>query len=160
MTTYTCRAIIVGAWVVFPWVVGCDGGVLSGEEKKLIPQQQLGSSDIPVPAGFEMDQGSSEDRSAGGTRMVRHVYLGKKDGQLVRAFYRDQMPLTKWTLTLDEMRQGQVVMQFEKELETCDINISEVGRGWTSKTKLRIEVTPRARGARPAKSVQDSKLKS
>jgi hypothetical protein len=149
---YQCRAIVVAAGIMLPGLIGCQDTFWNGETKKLIAAQQLGSSDIPIPAGFDMDQNSSEDSRAQGLRTVRHVYMGKAEGQLVRAFFRDHMPETRWTLTSDEMHQGQFVMQFEKDLETCEVKVSEVGRGWSSRTKLQIEVTPRrGGGGKPAK---------
>jgi len=120
-----------------------------GEPKKLVPQQQLAKSDIPVPSGFTLDEASSEDKSSAASRYIRHVYLGTADNQLVRAFFREHMPVEKWTLLSDEMKQGQYVMQFEKEHESCEVTISQVGRGLFSKTKIRIEVSPRARGRAP-----------
>jgi hypothetical protein len=141
MRTYQHRVVVFAALALLPWLGGCVE-----EPKKLVPQEQLAKSDIPVPSGFEMDEASSEDRSAvGGGRYVRHVYLGKADNQLVRAFFREQMPVERWNLMSDEMRQGQYVMQFEKGSEVCEVTISVVGKGWLSKTKLRIEVSPRGR---------------
>ncbi len=149
MKTDRTLALGVIAAAVITWTTGCNEPLWGPKEKSLTPQSQLGASDIPVPTGFDMNEAESEDKSAGGWRYIRHVYEGKEDPQLVRAFYRDQMPMSssKWTLMSDEMQQGKYMLHFQNELETCDITVSRVKEGWTTKTKLMVEVSPRGRGS-------------
>ncbi len=139
-------AVLVGGCALVLWVCGCEGGAFGGEPTKLIPQEQLGNSEVPVPTDFEMDETDSHDKSTGGWRYIRHTYVGKAEPQLVRAFYREQLPLVNWKLTKDEMRQGQYMMHFESDVETCEITISRIKERWSTKTKLQIEVSPRDRG--------------
>ncbi len=151
---------VVGVAALFSLitVVGCNEPMWNSDQKKLVPQQQLTKSDIPVPEGFDLDEPASEDRSGGGTRLIRYVFYGKADGQMVRTFYREQMPVEKWNQTGDEMRSGQYVMQFEKGSEVCEVTISGAGRGLMTKTKLRIEVLPGKGRARSPKSTSEDKM--
>jgi hypothetical protein len=149
-------AVLPFAFALGPWMFGCEGGLFGGEQKKLIPQQQLGVSDVPIPSDFQLDEGGSEDKSAGGWRYIRHIYKGKADPQLVRAFYREQMPLGKWKMLDDEMRQGQYTLHFQNDLESCEVVISRVKEKWDSKTKLVIEVSPRSRGEAVKQPVKGS----
>ena len=131
---------------VLPWSIGCKNGLWGGEPEKLLPQSQLGVSDVAVPSGFELNEPESEDKSSGSWRYIRHVYYGKSDPQLVRAFYREEMGHTKWRLLEDEMRQGQYALSFENDLESCEVTVSRVKKQWScAKTKLQIEVSPRKR---------------
>ncbi len=146
MRAKTWLGVLVGSLVLAPCLVGCQEGFWGGEPKMLTPQEQLGTSQVPIPTGFEMDEAGSEDKSTGGWRYIRHTYIGKPDPQLVRAFYHEQMPLAKWRMIDDEMLHGLYTMRFENDLEACKVCISRVKQKWSTKTKLQIEVTPHSRG--------------
>ncbi len=138
--------VVAFGLAIVPWMVGCENGMWGPKQEPLKPREQLGrTTDIPVPAGFEMDEAASEDKSTGGWRYVRHTYLGKPDPQRVRVFYREEMPLAKWNLLSDEMRQGTYHLHFENELENADITISQVKKTWSTKTKIVIEVSPKGK---------------
>ncbi|MBN1345755.1 MAG: hypothetical protein JXQ73_23885 [Phycisphaerae bacterium] len=147
MITKRRLAISLFGLALATWIGGCQEGTWGGQAAKLNPhKQQLGSTDVPVPEGFEMDEASSEDKSAGGWRFIRHTYKGGADPQLVRAFYREHMPMSKWTMLDDEMKQGQYTMHFKNDQESCEIVISRIKEKWTTKTKLVVEVSPVGQG--------------
>jgi hypothetical protein len=137
MRTTKWLTVLVGGCALVVAGAGC-----SEPSETLVPEKQLSVSDIPVPSGFRIDVPSSEDKSSGNYRYVRHTYYGKSDPQLVRAFYRDQMPLMKWNIADDQMHQGQYKLRFVNELESCDILISSVKQFFGDKTKLELEVAP------------------
>jgi hypothetical protein len=141
MTAKRRLAVLVGGLLLPLCVWGCQA-----EPEELVPEQQLSSNDLPVPSGFSLDEAASEDRSTGNWRYIRHVYMGKADPQRLRHFYREQMPLAKWKLVHDEMRQGQYNLRFENDLESCEATISRVKGKWCTETKLLVEVAPLSRG--------------
>ncbi len=141
MRTKRPLAVLVGGLVLGAWALGCNETSWGGDSKELVPQPQLGTSDVPIPDGFEMDESGSEDKSKGNWRYIRHLYRGNGDAQVVRAFYRDKMPMEKWQLISDEMQQGQYTLRFDKGGESCEVVISRDSKRWFRKTKLRIEVT-------------------
>lgn len=142
MRTKRSFAVLVGGCVIALSWAGCNNGTWGKPTDKLVPEKQLGVSDIQVPQGFKIDEDASEDRSTGNWRFVKHTYYGKADPQLVREFYRDQMSMTGWKILDDEMHQGQYKLRFESDLEYCDVAISRVKQAWGEKTKVELEVAP------------------
>lgn len=90
-------------------------------------------SDIPVPGSFRIVEGVSEDYRQGGRRVfLRHRYVGTAAKIAVRSFYRDQMPLGRWTPLRDYSLRGAYTMQFEKGGDYCTIIVADdeqAGRG-------------------------------
>lgn len=106
--------------------------------------------DIPVPARFVLVEQASEDRSSGSSRLyLRHVYEGTGDKYAVRAFYREQMPLARWSKASDGNVKGELTMRFEKDDESCVVRITDPARFWTRRTRVEITVAREERGAVP-----------
>lgn len=69
---------------------------------------------------------SSEDWAAGRRiRYLRHRYRGRADKYNVREFYREQMPLVRWTAISDGNVNGRITMRFERAAESCTITIED-----------------------------------
>lgn len=84
-------------------------------------------SDIPVPTGFRIIEAASEDYRQGGRRLfLRHRYVGAAPKITVRTFYRDQMPLARWTPLRDFTLRGRYTMQFQKLDEFCTLVIDDL----------------------------------
>ena len=81
--------------------------------------------DIPLPGGFRLVDESSEDWSSGSTRYVRHRYLGRADKYAVRRFYREQMPLVRWTPISDGNVGGHMNMRFRRGTESCTVRVDD-----------------------------------
>jgi hypothetical protein len=86
-------------------------------------------ADLPVPFGFELDEGRSRHSTVGSNRMVDHVYEGSADKFAVARFYRTQMPINRWELVRDFFAQGDIMLDFDKGNERCHVVISEDGWG-------------------------------
>ncbi len=93
---------------------------------ELVPQLRPYIPDLPVPIGFDLDEGKSRAFTAGGARYVDHLYKGSDDKFSVARFYKRYMPSNRWTLTTDLFLHGSIILEYEKETERCDI---EIGKG-------------------------------
>jgi hypothetical protein len=105
--------------------------------------------DVPVPARFNMVEQASEDRSTGTNRLyLRHVYHGQADKFAIRNFYRQEMPLARWTKVSDGNIKGVITMRFEKGDESCTVNITDAGtRG--SGAEIQVVIAREQRGNAP-----------
>lgn len=121
---WACRTVLV---VLLPVAAGCAAPVDADHAVKLVPVASPYDPGIPVPVGFRLIDESSEDWSSGPTRYLRHRYRGRADKRAVRAFYREQMPLVRWTPISDGNVQGRITMRFQRGQESCTI-IVEAGR--------------------------------
>lgn len=81
--------------------------------------------DLPVPIGFNLDQGRSRNLAAAGIRWVDHLYKGKADKFSVARFYRKQMPLSRWTLVTEMFTKGDLKLAFERQSDRCQITVSD-----------------------------------
>lgn len=97
------------------------------EESSLEPQAALKFSDMPVPTGFKFLPEESYSFESAGVRVGLLRYKGKADIEQVVNFYKDQMPLYNWTL-LNAIEYGQRLLNFEREQESCIVNLSSKGR--------------------------------
>lgn len=79
--------------------------------------------DVPFPAGFEYIPARSTDNVSGGVRYVKHEYEGKGNPVAARNFFRDRMPESQWNLLSDRNDSGDITLTFEKNGETCTIEI-------------------------------------
>lgn len=106
------------------------GNSTSGQEfdafVELVPKLRPYIPDLPVPIGFDLNEGKSRSFTAGGARFIDHVYKGSEDKFTVARFYKRYMPSNRWTLTTDLFLHGAIILEFEKETERCDI---EIGKG-------------------------------
>lgn len=105
--------------------------------------------DLPVPVGFKLDEGRSRNFRGGSARYVDHVYKGRVDKFAVARFYMRQMPIQRWTLVTDMFVQGEVMMDFKKESESCRVIIS--GGGTLSSTRIRVTLWTSGRIQVPGK---------
>ncbi len=96
----------------------------------LEPAPIMRFSDIPVPAGFRLIAKDSYSFEATGVRVGVLRYQGKADPDLVVNFYKEQMAMCKWNL-LNIIEYGQRVLNFERETETCIVNVSAKGNAVT-----------------------------
>jgi hypothetical protein len=106
--------------------------------------------DIPVPAKFGIVDRASEDRSTGTSRLyLRHLYEGSADKHALRAFYREQMPLARWTKVSDGNVKGNIVMRYEKNAESCTIMLTSKQGVFGDKAQIQVIVAREERGQRP-----------
>jgi hypothetical protein len=130
-------------------LAGCAVNGREGEHTRLVRGQPF-EPDLPVPAGFAMVEEASEDRSTGTSRLyLRHEYEGKADKYDVRGFYREQMPLARWTKVSDGNVKGVLTMRFEKGDESCGIVITGERGIFSEKTRVQIVVAKEERGEKP-----------
>ncbi len=120
--------------------------VVPKEESSLEPQAMLKFSDIPTPVGFKFLAEDSYTFESAGIRVGVLRYQGKADVEQVVNFYKDQMPLYNWNL-LNAIEYGERLLNFEREQETCIINLSPKGKH----ISLTISLGPKS-GIRPKKA--------
>ncbi len=129
---------------------GCAGVAkkdFPSKEKSLLePQSMLKFSDIPVPSGFKFLAEESYTFESAGVRVGVLKYQGKANVEQVVSFYKDQMSLYNWNL-LNVVEYGERLLNFEREQETCIINLSPKGKNIT----ITVSLGPRS-GIRPKKS--------
>ncbi len=92
---------------------------------ELIAQARPPIPDIPVPVGFKLDEGRSRNFAAGVYRYVDHLYKGGADKFAVARFYKRHMPISRWVLMTDMFAQGNIMLQFEKETQRCQVVASD-----------------------------------
>jgi len=96
---------------------------------------------VAVPAGFNLVDKMTEDYESGGQRMARHVYSGSADPHAVRNFYREQMPLLGWNRVSDQNVKGIITIRFEKQDESCTVEIQS-GGALGGRTSIQVIVMP------------------
>ncbi len=126
-------------------VVGCAGPRLAARNDALTPSAHPYEPDIPVPVGFRLADRAIEDWSSGQVRYVRHRYLGRADKYAVRKFYREQMPLVRWTVISDGNVHGLITMRFQRGAESCTVTIEDEAAGLTRRVAVEVLIAPSAR---------------
>ena len=91
-----------------------------------------------MPFGFKLDEGRSRNFAAAGARYVDHFYHGSADKFAVGRFYKRHMPVSRWVLVTDRFVQGDIMLDFEKETERCQIIVSE--GGLIASTHIKVQV--------------------
>ncbi|MBL7081525.1 MAG: hypothetical protein ISS44_03065 [Candidatus Omnitrophica bacterium] len=94
--------------------------------------------DIPVPAGFRLNQEKSFIMESGGVRTGILKYTGKADPTSLIIFYKNQMPIYNWS-TLNILQYADQMLNFEKDNESCII--TTVCRG--NNIELLITLAPK-----------------
>jgi len=117
-----------------------------GSPNLLEPQVTLKFNDIPVPAGFKLVPQDSYSFESAGVRVGLLKYKGKAQPQQVVNFYKEQMPMYSWGL-LNVIEYGQCILNFEREQESCIVNMLANGKSIT----LTISVGPKAQYPRKTK---------
>ena len=85
--------------------------------------------DLPLPAGFKMDERRSEDKVTAGRRTVTHVYQGKDSLQAIKNFYQHYMPLSNWEPVEHSLNQGVYLLKYRKGQERCEIRVERMPSG-------------------------------
>ncbi len=116
------------------------------EEALLEPQPEMKFSDIPTPVGFKFLPEGSYTFESEGVRVGVLRYQGKGDIEQVVNFYKAQMPLYNWNM-LNAIEYGERLLNFEREQETCIVNLSPKGRNIT----ITVSMGPKS-GIRPKKA--------
>ncbi|MFA4984337.1 MAG: hypothetical protein WC559_03375 [Candidatus Omnitrophota bacterium] len=106
-----------------------DSGVPANPEI-LEPQVTLRFNDVPVPAGFKLLPKESYSFENAGIRVGLLKYQGKAAADQVVNFYKEQMSMYNWNL-LNIIEYGDRLMNFERDSETCVINIIPRGKNVT-----------------------------
>jgi len=101
--------------------------VSPSRESLLEPQSTLKFNDIPAPTGFKFLAEESYTFESAGMRVGVLKYQGRADVEQVVNFYKDQMPLYNWSL-LNAIEYGQRLLNFEREQETCIVNLISKGK--------------------------------
>ena len=137
-------AVLVGCGVA----AGCSGTASRGQEVRLVCSARPYEPDIPLPIGFKLVDPASEDRSPGVARLyLRHLYTGKADKYAVRNFYREQMPLARWSKVSEGNVRGVCTLRFEKGSESCTVDIRDAGSGMGRHTEIQVLVSQEQRGS-------------
>lgn len=112
------------------WLLGCadfsKNDSMSKPASLLEPSATLKFSDVPVPAGFKLLPQDSYSFENSGVRVGVLKYHGKANPDQVISFYKEQMPMYNWNL-LNLVEYGDRLMNFERENETCIINLLPKG---------------------------------
>jgi len=115
-------------------------------EALLEPQAAVKFSDIPIPVGFQPLTQDSYAFESSGVRVAILKYHGKADVEQVINFYKNQMPLYNWDL-LNVIEYGEHLLNFEREQETCIINLLPRGNNITLTISLGPKSGPRLKKA-------------
>ena len=124
---------------------GCAGTRATDRGVVPTPSPHPYEESIPLPTGFVLVDQSSEDWSAGPLRYLRHRYRGRGDKHAVRTFYREQMPLVRWTAVDESSVHGRCTMSFRRRSESCTITIEGAGSKLFPYVTVDVLITPKAR---------------
>ena len=93
--------------------------------------------DVPVPIGFQyLERGSYVFNE--NYRVARLRYTGTPHIEDVVQYYKEQMPLSKWTFVRDAELEARV-LTFQNDLEKCTVSLERKG----GLTTIEINITPR-----------------
>ncbi|MBN2561481.1 MAG: hypothetical protein JXQ75_11185 [Phycisphaerae bacterium] len=99
--------------------------------------------DLPLPAGFRLDERRSEEKVTAGSRFVKHVYEGNDGLQAVKNFYQHYMPQSNWELTKQSLDKGVYLLNYRKGPEVCEIRIERMPSGiFDAVTQVRATIQP------------------
>lgn len=120
------------AVVMLALAAGCTNPPKNTGPTQIPPRQNPYIADVPTPAGFELNVNKSMYETYSRVRVVRHVYEGNKDPQIVRNFYVTQMPEHEWSQVNETLTEGVFSMRFKKGIEICEISVSKgnTGKFW------------------------------
>lgn len=114
--------------------IGCQqtASPSTGEPARLRPASRPYILDAPEPVGFQLIDKLSEDHATPGWRYVRYTFKGRADRQAVLSYYREQLPLHKWTYLSRQSLKGQYKLVFERPNEQCTVTIEPDSGDWLS----------------------------
>ena len=118
------RSLIVLLLLVSAFV-GCattasnttDDGRLAVTKRPVIP-------DVPVPAGFRMDLNHTFFNSSAAMRTGYVTYAGQAGAPVLLEFFRDNMPISGWSLVRESTSAGSYTLHFEKNSEGCEVKVT------------------------------------
>jgi len=121
---------------------GCNGGIHSADTitvsnpLKIIPERPL--ADVPVPSGFTYKSNGSYVFS-GNYRVAKLVYRGTPKMDDCEQYFREQMPLSRWSFIKDAgTDERELVFQNDAAEEMLVFMKRSAGL-----TSLEIEIKPR-----------------
>ena len=94
-------------------------------------------ADVPVPDGLRFEESGSYVFNRN-FRVARLFYRGTGDLRAIEGFYKEQMPLSRWTFVRASGIQERVI-EFQSKLETCTVTLKRLGGA----SSLDIEISPR-----------------
>jgi hypothetical protein len=96
---------------------------LSPESVVLAPAYAAKIADIPVPRDFKLLPKESYSFESGAIRVAVLKYHGRARLDQAVRFYKEQMPLSDWTL-LNIIEYENCLLNFDRDDETCIIDVS------------------------------------
>ncbi|GAH74678.1 unnamed protein product [marine sediment metagenome] len=124
---------------------GGNGEVVSDESgkprpvlKELAARPDPPILDLPVPLGFDLDDGASRSADSGVARFVDHVYKGRADKFAIARFYKKSLPPNEWMLIMETFSVGELKLEFERPGERLFIFITN--GGWLSSTRIKLQL--------------------
>lgn len=124
---------------------GGNGEVVSDESgeprpvlKELAARPNPPILDLPVPLGFDLDEGASRSADSGVARFVDHVYRGRADKFAIARFYKKSLPPNEWILIMETFTTGEYRLDFERPGERLSVFITS--GGWFGSTKIKLQL--------------------
>lgn len=133
--TSTCLTLVAAVCALS----GC--GLFSGSSNpgmELAPIANPPLADLPVPSGFEIDEGASRSFDSGVARLVDHLYWGSGSKFAVARFYKKAMVARRWRFINETFSLGEQTLQFKRPGESCRVRITP--GNWLNPTKLKLEL--------------------
>jgi len=118
-------------------ILPAESGVV-GPVPELVAMRRPPIDDLPVPIGFYLDEDKSRNFTAAGARYIDHSLKGRADKFAVGRFYKQQMPISRWTLVTDMFVQGDIMLDFEKDTERCRITVSDGGLFGSTRVEMAV----------------------
>lgn len=118
--------LISGIFILTGCVETLKKDKLTSTQALLEPQVISKFADLPIPVGFKLLFQDSYSFESGGVRVAMLKYQGKANPDQLVNFYKEQMLMFNWNL-VNIIEYGQHLMNFERENETCTINLSSKG---------------------------------
>ena len=95
-------------------------------------------ADLPVPAGFKLDEDKSRSNDSGVARFVDHLYWGSASKFSVSRFYKKAMVARKWRFVSETFSLGDQNLRFDRPGEKCSVFITS--GSWLHPTKLKLQL--------------------
>jgi hypothetical protein len=120
-------------------LVGCAAAqkkdTFPKNEAVLEPSAMVKFADVPVPSGFKLLPLDSYTFESSGIRVAVLRYQGKASPDQVVNFYKEQMAMYNWNL-LNAVEYGQRLLNFDREGESCIVNLIPKGNNITITVSL------------------------
>lgn len=142
--TITCLSLLA----VLCAISGCGwfGGASPGAELGALANPPV--ADLPVPAGFTLDEEHSRSNDSGVARFVDHQYFGPASTFAVARFYKQAMVARKWRFVSETFSLGDQNLRFDRPGEKCSVFITS--GSWLHPTKVKLQLWTSEIISRPA----------